>query len=249
VSIIATDGLAAPLPPDRPKSGLNFIVASTMKDVLDAWQLVYHAYCDGGLIAPNPYGIHTPLEAVGPHSVVILGCLGPVPVNTVSAYTDSPGGLPLDSVYRQQLTSLRKLNRRLVEVGLFADRRETNDFSAAGMFELMRYAFYYAVHSSADDIVIGVHPRHAAFYRRLFAFERFGDICNYPTVNNNPVVLLRLDIVRKIKLSPLPKGLGYFHDHPVSAEAYAQRFRFDPETVRTSPLDGLLSYKRVRAAG
>jgi len=231
--------------PDRPRSGLNFFVAQTLEDVIEGWGVVYHAYSKAGLIDANPFELHTAREAVSPGTAVIAGCLGPLAVSTISAYVDNPGMLPLDSVYPEELTELRKCGRRFAEVGLFADRRDHLNRSAEGLFELMRFGFYHAFHQKCDDIVIGVHPDHVPFYRRFFRFEQLGDIRSYPTVKNNPVALMRLDIHRKMALDPLPKGLAYFKEYALGPETFEGRFPFKESVVASSMLGRFLSYRDV----
>jgi hypothetical protein len=242
--------VANPAHKERARSGLNFYVARTLEDVLEAWQLVYIAYRRAELIDPNPFELHTVPQAVGPQTLVVTGCLGPLAVSTLSVYLDHPGGLPLDSVYREQLADLRGEGRRVMEVGLFGDRRDHMNRSAEGLFELMRFAFFYGMHNRVDDAVIGIHPDHAAFYERFFGFERIGDAREYPTVKNNPVVPLRWDFRTKPKLDPLPKGLRYFAENQLPERVFASRFMFDPGQVAASPIAQFLAHKRgaVRAA-
>jgi hypothetical protein len=242
--------VANPAHKERARSGLNFYVARTLEDVLEAWQLVYIAYRRAELIDSNPYELHTMPQAVGPQTMVVTGCLGPLSVSTLSVYVDNPGGLPLDSVYSAELGKLRGEGRRIVEVGLFGDRRDHLNRSAEGLFELMRFAFFYAVHNNCDDAVIGIHPDHAAFYKRFFAFEQVGDLRSHPTVKNNPAVLLRLDLRKAVKLDPLPKGLQYFADNQLPERVFASRYPFDSQQVAASPIAQFLSHKTraVRAA-
>jgi len=225
----------------RPKTGLNYSVARTLQDVLEAWQLVYKAYRADDLIDVNPYEIHTTPQAIGPNSAVITACIGPLAVGTISGYRDGPLGLPLDSVYRPELERLRHSGRKLMEVGLFADRRQHLNRAAEGLFELMRFAYFFGVHLQVDDFVIGVHPRHAAFYMRLLAFEQIGQVKTYPTVKDHAVVLLRLKLDERTEQTKLPKGLAYFLENRVPNEAYSQRYLFDDQSVSGSPLAGYLA--------
>ena len=162
--------------PGRPASGLEFYIAHTMEEVEEAWGLVYDAYRRDNLIDVNPHRVHTTSQAVGPNTAVILGCLGPLAVGTISAYTDGPEGLPLDSVYLTEISALRRGGRKLMEVGLFADRRERINRAADGLFALMRFSYFFGFPMECDDIIIGVHPRHAPFYMRLLGFERIGPV-------------------------------------------------------------------------
>jgi hypothetical protein len=227
--------------PGRPRTGLNYSVARTVDDALEAWHLVYKAYRAEDLIDVNPYEIHTTPQAVGPRTAIITACLGPLPVATISGYADGPMGLPLDSVYHTELEALRYSGRKLIEVGLFADRREHLNRAAEGLFEFMRYAYFFGIAAGMDDIVIGVHPRHAPFYIRLLAFEKIGPIKTYPMVKDHAVVLLRRKLDEIPTETKLPKGLAYFMENALDASVYAHRFLFDPAIVAASPLASYLA--------
>lgn len=234
--------------PAGPGSGLSFLVARTLRDVEEAWGLVYQAYRRDKLIDANRHEIHTTRQAVGPRTAVILASLGPVLTGTLSVYADGTEGLPLDSVYPAEIDALRQAGRRIVEVGLFADRREQMNRAADGLFELMRFTYYFAIEMKADDGIIGVHPRHAPFYMRLLGFDKIGPVRAYPTVCDRAVVLLRIPIRERVERDPRPKGLAYFLDHPLGPEAFAGRFLFDDPQMPSSRLGMFLSDKRTATA-
>ena len=233
---------------ERRRSGLTYYVASTLEDVCEAWSLVYQAYRRAGLVDPNPFEIHTVPQAVGPQTVVITGMMGPEVGTTMSAYVDNPGGLPLDTVYRAEIDALRAQNRRVMEVGLFGDRRDHLTRSSVGLFELMRFAFFYGVHTNCDDALIGIHPRHAPFYKRYIGLEQMADLRTHPAVKDNPVVLMRMDF--RAKRTSMPKGLAYFVNNELPEKVFASRFKFDEASLADSTLSRYLAYKKkaVRAA-
>lgn len=236
--------------------GLIFEVAKARGQVEDAWSLVYSSYLRTGLIRPNHHKLHTVYEAVGPHTAVIFGHIGDVVASTMSAFLDNDRGLPMDKIYADELAGLRDRGRRLVEVGLFADRREQvfDDRSklvnqdrrkqiGGSMFallELMRHIWYFGYTQGADDMVIGVHPHHAAFYKRFFAFEQFADESVCPSVRDHPVVPLKMDIKGNMQLDPLPRGLRYFAENPMNGAFFQTRFAFDPADLAGSPIEAAL---------
>ena len=212
------------LPDPTVAGGLRFVVSESITEVESAWRLVHDSYARIGLIEPNSAGVHTVPHAVHPDTAVIVGFEpGDQIVSTMSAYLDRPGGLPLDAVYADQLNAMRQQGARLMEVGLFADRREKITRTLSALMDLMRFTFYYGVHRRATDIVIGVHPHHAGFYRRVLAFSDFGEEAGCPSVNGSPMVPLRLPIATSLELDPLPKGLAYFKTNPVPGSAYEGR--------------------------
>jgi hypothetical protein len=208
--------------------------ANSLAQVEAAWQLVYQRYSEMGLINENPFGIHAVPGAVGEHACVVWGPDGADVGYTMTLFRDSPMGLALDSVYAHELDQLRHKGRRLLEVGMLADRRQSASRGVGALFSMMRWAVHYALHADLTDIVIGVHPRHAQFYTRCYGFEEFAEPTSYPLVRNNPVVPLRLRLRECLAKDVLPRGLADARDNPVPASAFSNRFAFEPEQLRGS---------------
>ncbi len=227
---------------DSRSTALHFEVAPTLDAVIEAWSLVYHAYRRINIIDPNPYEVHAIEHAVGNHAAVMAGKLGTQVVCTLTGMTDTGHGLPLDRIYPAELASLRANGRRLCEVGLFADRREHLSRSMASLFELMRMVIYFAVSANATDIVIGVHPHHAPFYRRALAFKPIGERSSHPGVNDAPVVPLCMDLAR-LHVQPMPKVLAFVTERPLGTEAFANRFDFNATAMSGSRLENYLIHK------
>jgi len=193
-----------------------------------------------GLIGPNPAEIHTVRPAIGPTSAVICGRLDGLAVNTLTAYLDGRDGLPLDEVYPHELRALRNNGNILLELGLFADRREQMERSIDALLELMRFGTYFGVCIGATHGIIGVHPRHVRFYERLLAFDVIGPEKTYPMVRDNPVVLLQLDWYAKTRLRKPARGIVHFMQNPLTAEAFLSRATFDSETLAGSAIESFL---------
>jgi hypothetical protein len=211
--------------------------ATSLDQVESAWRLVYERYTQMGLIDKNPFGIHAVPSAVGQHACVILG---PEVGYTMTLFRDNPMGLALDSVYAGYLDELRRKGRRLLEVGMLADRRENASRGVGALLGMMRWAIHYGLHTDLTDIVIGVHPRHAQFYMRCYGFEQFAPPTTYPMVRDNPVVPLRLRLPEGLAKDELPRGLADARDNPVPAGKFAHRFAFAPEQLRGSLIAGFL---------
>jgi hypothetical protein len=214
--------------------------ASSLEQVQSAWRLVYDRYTQMGLIDQNPFGIHAVPGAVGQQACVIWGPEGPDVGYTMTLFRDNPMGLALDSVYAFELDELRAKGRRLLEVGMLADRRQSAARGVGALFSMMRWAVYYGLHTDLTDIVIGVHPRHAQFYVRCYGFEEFAAPTSYPLVRDNPVVPLRLRLHEALAKDVLPRGLADARDHPIPASAFSHRFAFAPEQLRGSLIAGFL---------
>lgn len=225
-----------PAPGQSGPPGIRFEVARRLDDVIDAWQMVYTAYRESGLIPPNPTQIHTAAQAVGPQASVILGCIDTLTVATLTAMSDSDQGLPLDRVYGPELQSLRQQGHSLVEVGLFADRRKQMARSTEALIQLMRYAFYFAQFCDATDFVIGVHPKHARFYTRLLGFQPCGPTRSYAAVNDRPVTLLRAQLDWAESLEDAHPAVRFFLECPVDGQEFHHRYPFHKGEVDVSPI-------------
>lgn len=223
--------------------------ATTLEQVEAAWRLVYERYSQMGLIDENPFGIHLVPHAVGQHGCVIWGPEGPDVGYTMTLFRDNPMGLALDSVYAPYLDELRNKGRHLLEVGMLADRRRSAARGMAALFNMMRWAIHYGLHTGVTDIVIGVHPRHAPFYMRCYGFETSAPPTTYPLVRNHPVVLLRLRLHEALAKDALPRGLVNARDNPLRASEFSRRFAFKSQQLRGSLIAEFLDARRRRAPG
>lgn len=222
-----------------------YTCARRLADVHTAWGIVYRRYVEKKLIHKNPFGIHTVPQAVGRRACVIHQANSAVPGSTLTLIGDSSKGLPLDSVYARELDALRWKDRALVEVGLLAQSRRGARRGARALFDLMRWAVYYTLHIGYTDIVIGVHPRHRRFYTRCFGLKCFARPTQYPLVNDNPVVPMRLPLREALAATTLPRGLAYIQNNPVAPAVLQQRFRFTPEQLRSSIIERFLASRHA----
>jgi len=214
--------------------------ATSLEQVESAWRLVYERYSEIGLIDENPFGVHAVPSAVGQHACVIWGPEGSEVGYTMTLFRDNPMGLALDSVYAGYLDELRRKGRRLLEVGMLADRRRGASRGIRALFGMMRWAIHYGLHTGLTDIVIGVHPRHTQFYVRCYGFEQFAPPTSYPMVRDNPVVPLRLRLLEGLAKDELPRGLADARANPLPGSKFSHRFTFEPEQLRGSLIAGLL---------
>lgn len=111
---------------------------------------------------------------------------GDAVVGTLSVRLDGPQGLSADSVFPEQMASLREGGQRLCEFTRLAVDDGTE--SKPVLARLFHMAYLYAHRMEAAQLIIfEVHPRHVAFYRRmlgsrLVAGERLNPHVNAPAV-------------------------------------------------------------------
>jgi N-acyl amino acid synthase FeeM len=210
-------------------TGLHYRVAADLVQVADAWRLVYMAYRRINIIPPNAQRLHLVPQALSSQTAVVIGCAERRVVSTLTVIVDGNRGLPLDRVYGDELNAMRQNGAQLVEVGMFADRRQSMARTAEALLQLMCFAWYWGHENRVTDFIIGVHPRHARFYARLFGFHIVAGEKRYAAFNDNPVVLLVGNPAIELARDPIPPGLTFFLDNPVPADAFAGRCRFTPE--------------------
>ncbi len=246
--------------------GLHFTVAQSVEQVIEAWRLVFDACHRAGLIAYNEHRLHFTRPAATGRSAIILGSIRGLAVSTLTAVADDAdpprsdgdgntggdargGGLALDHTFGPQLDVLRRQGRRLMEVGLFADRRRHLSRTTESLLQLMRYAFHFGLAQGVTDFVIAVCPRHRRFYERFLGLEAIGEPLPRKGPSGagrdgaacEPVLLMRGDINERLNRQPLHPALAWFMQHPIPAAAFAGRFGFEPEMIAHTPIAAVLA--------
>ena len=212
-----------------PRSGLTVSPARCLDDVLGAWRLVYYNYAAAGRIARNSLELYSLPEAIGPHATVLTGRLDGLIATTLTVIGDSPAGLPLDHRFATTLNAWRRAGRRLVAADLFGDRRHHSTRCSSAIYELLHHAFFLALHDNATDLLCAVPAQHVPLYRGHFGFEAVDE--------TDPArCLMRATVAGALDVPIERSAFAHFLKDPVPAEAFAQRFDFDPAVVAASPL-------------
>jgi hypothetical protein len=196
-------------------------VASSLKDIIESWRLVYHQYVAASLIEVNPFAIFTFPQYLQRNSAVILGRLNHETICSASAVLDSGLALPLDAYFPNELEILRKENRKLIEVGLFACSKESA--SPFYTMELLTSIAKFGVYSGHHDYVIGVHPKRTRFFKKLFGFEAISNTKIYHKLQKADVVLLHADGQHFETQAKEAMQIIYFEERDLN---FANRFQF-----------------------
>ena len=171
-------------------------VARTEHDLVRAFELVHHSYCTAGLTSGSPSGLRlTPYHLSG-HSDVLIAEMGDNVVSTISLFGDGDIGLPMESMYGNEIAQLREQGFALGEIGSFADRRSGVSRFLAVFLEFTRWLSQVARARQIDTLVAAVHPKHARLYKRAFGFQQIGDQTDCPYANDNPAVAIYLNLNR-----------------------------------------------------
>ncbi len=161
-----------------------------------ALDLVLEYYKRQGYVPPDAVATHVHRYALVPGAETIVACDSDGTVlATLTLVPDGPWGLPMDSLYREELTRLRKEGRVLAECIGFASRVLERHATLRLVVSLTRAAMWFALRSGRTDLVVTVNPRHVHFYARLLPFQIIGAEKQYAAVQNAPAVPLRLNLL------------------------------------------------------
>lgn len=202
---------------------MNYKVASSFNEILDAWSLVYRQYLSASLIKPNEYALFTFPEYLSNNSAVIIGEENGEVVCTASAVLDGPLGLPLDASYKEELDKLRAEGRQLIEIGLVADCRQHQNFS--DIIELMNSVARFGVFSKHLDFVVGINPRRVNLYGKLWGFQQIGKNKDYDKLKTAPVALMHLS-GNDPEIRSLNMNQQIYSD--IGNLDFANRYKFNP---------------------
>jgi hypothetical protein len=175
---------------------LNVSLARTKADLTGAFQLVYSSYLQAGLVQPNEHEMRLTQYHLLPTTEVVVAKVRGQVVSTLSMVADSHLGLPMESMYPQQIAALRARSLRVAEMGSLADRRNSPVRFASTFAELARLVAQVAESRGLDALVLAAHPRHAKLYTRALGFEQIGDLTSCPYAEGNPAVALLLEFSR-----------------------------------------------------
>ena len=193
-------------------------IASTREEREAAFHLVYNSYLQAGLGEMNDYEMRvTPYHLSDCSEIFIATRRGKV-IFTMTLIMDGEElGVPMESVYGDEVDRLRRRGLRLGEVSCLADcQRHAREFFPV-FLHTSRLMVQYARYRGLDALVAAVHPKHARFYRRFMDFHAFGLEKTYPTVRNHPAVALWLEFARIDR--EIPKQYEFFFGEKIPYDA------------------------------
>ncbi len=185
-----------PVPPSGPSDAeraVEITLARTQAELLAAFRLLYLSYVRAGLAAENALELRlTPFHPLSTTEVFVAKCRGEV-VSTMTMVGDGVLGLPMDSMYGDEVKELKRSGLRVAEMGCFADRRTSPARFKEVFGQLASLVVQVARVRNINALVAATHPKHARFYVRWLGFEYFGELKNCPYAAGNPAVALLLD--------------------------------------------------------
>lgn len=186
--------------------GMVFKIAETREELEEAYHVVHTTYVEEGYMDSHLSKMRIKLTNAHPHTITLIGKKEDHIAITLTVIPDSPLGLPVDDVYKEEVDQLRAMQHSVVEVGSLASHVLYRDHEKNHRMEIITQLKNIALHIdmasivysshylNADDMVIAVHPKHRKFYEQVLLFEPFGEEKSYPDVKGNPAVALRLNL-------------------------------------------------------
>lgn len=167
-------------------------ISENFEEYEGAFRIVYDVYREIGYIKNDhhskmSYSIYSML----PTTCVFIFKEHLEIISTLSQYLDSDVfGLPMDSLYKEEIDVLRNQGRKIAEIGALATANSSR-WNNLSMF-LGKAYLHYAKLTGVNDILIMVNPKHVSFYKAVFMFKDFGPEKHYPVVDA-PAVALRIN--------------------------------------------------------
>lgn len=179
--------------PSEAERVVEITLARTEAELMAAFRLLYLSYVRAGLAAENALELRlTPFHPLSTTEVFVAKCRGEV-ISTMTMVGDGKLGLPMDSMYGDEVRALKRSGLRVAEMGCFADRRTSPARFKEVFGQLASLVVQVARMRNINALVAATHPKHARFYARWLGFEYFGELKQCPYAAGNPAVALLLD--------------------------------------------------------
>lgn len=178
-----------------PRDAISFHIASRLWEREAAFRLIYRAYLAADLSAPNPHEMRVTKYHLQPDCPIFVARKHENIEATVSMVFDGPLGLPIDTLYPEQMEILRNFNVKCAEMCCLADRSSNLAKGIDSLIGMTRLALHYAIKRDVACLVLLAHPRHAKFYKRAMGFKAIDKVRACPYVRGFPAEPLLLDLV------------------------------------------------------
>jgi len=141
-----------------------------------------------------------------PNKIVLVAYQDDKVVGTMTLGLDSPEGLVVDQMYKNEADQLRAQGRKICDVTKLAVDQEIKSKSVLSAIFHLSIIYARNIHH-ATDLLTEVNPRHAPFYQRMLGFVPVGEekLCSRV---NAPAVMLKLDLAYADEQVKKYGGLG-----------------------------------------
>lgn len=174
-------------------------IASDLETRKQAYQLMYGIYSSpevGYIPKDNSKMWYTLFNADAKTiTLVIRESQAKKVVATLTIVFDSKLGLPLEGIYPNEVSELRKKNKFCAEIVALGFDESIRGFNEL-LIHLFKFAYliYRGIYG-ATDLLIKIKPRHAIFYEKKLLFKKLGNEVNSEKINNKNCILFGIDLV------------------------------------------------------
>lgn len=188
--------IISPLATKKPTCKIIQKIAQTRQEREAAFSLIYKSYLRAGLCEPNQLGLRISPYQLSPSSEMFITVRDGEVVATVSLIIDSDMGLPMESVYPEQVSQPRQNGYLMGEISCLADRRKDHRRIIKNLCELTGLLVQYARFHGLDGVMLVTRPKHAKFYKRYMCYESIGPIRPNGVVRDTLGEPLRFDFAK-----------------------------------------------------
>jgi hypothetical protein len=192
-AILGSEPIALPVP--NIARDIVVKVASQPEEFEEAYRLVAANYQASGYEPPGSKPIRfTPYHALPDTTTYVAKHEGRV-VATFSLVPDNHLlGLPLETIFPEEIAALRQGGARMAEVTSFAaGEMSLREFSQV-FLALIRLMKQHHVRHGGDTWVITVNPKHRNFYTKVLGYVPLGPCRPHPKVQGAPAEAYVLDV-------------------------------------------------------
>lgn len=191
-------------------------VADTRHEREQAFRLVHDVYRRAGLISESASGMRVMRHHLADGTDVLVAKHDRRVAFTLTLVRDAEFGMPLESLFADEVDSMREQGLQLAEVSCLASRGDGSDKKQR--FELLvrmiSLTLQTARRRGVQRLLLAVHPRHAKVYQRLFGCVPCSEVKEYAAVQGHPAVLCMHDFAAL-------DGTGY----PLYDQIYGPAYR------------------------
>jgi len=164
-------------------------ITADPEEIWSALRLVYQTYRRSGLITANSHGIRVTPFHLMPTSDVLVARGNHEVASTLTLVCDGELGLPMDSIFKDEVASRRERGIVCAEVTCLADRSADRRNSFPLLVQLMNFTIQCALSRGVEELMIAIHPRHARFYEKLWGAkivskveQKYAAVCDHPAI-------------------------------------------------------------------
>jgi hypothetical protein len=169
-------------------------VAEWRSERAAAFQLLHRAYLQAGLTFENEMQMRvTKFHLVDTTDLLVAKRNADVEF-TATLVRDGQLGLPVESLFADEVAAMRSAGMKLAEVscvasGVGEDKRQRFET----LVKMIGLTIHAARRRGVGRLLLAVHPRHARLYQRLFGCVPCSEVKQYAAVQGNPALLCAHD--------------------------------------------------------